>query len=303
MELRHIRYFLAVAEEMNFTKAAEKLCIAQPPLSRQIQDLERELGTKLFIRSPHHMELTEAGEIFRQYGTRIVELSERSVEDIREMDHGLQGTIYFSDVEGHAPALLAGWISEFQKQYPSVKYNLWNGNTDDIIARIKKGLCDLAVIMTPFDPEGIDTWPVYEEPWVAIMPTDHPLASEKSEQIDLERLAPYDLLIPSRHSRLHEIEEWFAVSGKKPKVRCYIANTLSAYELTRQGVGIAIYPASASDIIAKESLCIKAIRNPRVTAKYMLAWNQEKAMSKAAEQFLHFVKEKTKSMNFVYQDV
>ena len=80
MELRHIRYFLAVAEEMNFTRAAEKLCIAQPPLSRQIQDLENELGTKLFNRSPHHMELTEAGEIFRQYGSRILELSEKSVK-------------------------------------------------------------------------------------------------------------------------------------------------------------------------------------------------------------------------------
>ena len=291
MELRHIRYFLAVAEEMNFTKAAEKLCIAQPPLSRQIQDLERELGTRLFTRSPHHMELTEAGEIFRQYGTRILELSERSVEDIKEMDNGLQGTIYFSNVEGHAPALLAKWIAEFQKEYPNVKYNLWNGNTDDIITRIKKRLCDLAIIMTPFDSEGIDTCFVYEEPWVAIMPLDHPLAAEECECVDLEKLAPYDLLIPSRHSRLHEIEEWFAVSGTKPKVRCYIANTLSAYELTRQKIGIAIYPASASDIIAKDSLCIKAIRNPQVMAKYVLAWNQERPMSKAAEKFLTFVKE------------
>lgn len=290
MELRHIRYFLAVAEEMNFTRAAEKLCIAQPPLSRQIQDLENELGTRLFNRSPHHMELTEAGELFRQYGTRILELSERSVEDIREMDQGLQGTIYFSNVEGHAPALLAGWIAQFRTQYPHVKYNLWNGNTDDIIARIKKGLCDLAVIMTPFDAEGLGTLDVFEEPWVAILPTDHPLARQKGDSIDLKELAPYDLLIPSRHSRLHEIEEWFAVSGTKPKVRCYIANTLSAYELTRQGIGIAIYPASASDIIAKESLCIKAITNPSVMARYVLTWNKERAMPKAAMEFLQFVK-------------
>ena len=290
MELRHIRYFLAVAEEMNFTRAAEKLCIAQPPLSRQIQDLENELGTKLFIRSPHHMELTEAGELFLQYGARILELSEKSVEDIREMDNGLQGTIYFSNVEGHAPGLLAKWISEFQKDYPNVKYNLWNGNTDDIVSRIKKGLCDLAIIMSPFDLEGIGTLPVYEEPWVAIMPIDHPLAKEAGNDIDLKKLAPYDLLIPSRHTRLHEIEDWFALSGTKPRVRGYIAHTLSAYELTRQGVGIAIYPASASDIIAKDSLCIKAICNPQVMAKYVLAWNMERPMSKASEKFLEFVR-------------
>ena len=90
MELRHIRYFLAVAEEMNFTRAAEKLCIAQPPLSRQIQDLEQELGTKLFLRKPHALQLTEAGIRFRQYATQVLNLVQKSTEDIREMNTGLQ---------------------------------------------------------------------------------------------------------------------------------------------------------------------------------------------------------------------
>lgn len=291
MELRHIRYFLAVAEEMNFTKAAEKLCIAQPPLSRQIKDLEQELGAKLFIRGPHYMELTEAGELFRQYGLRIIELSDKSLEDIREMDSSLQGTIYFSTVEGHAPSLLSKWIADFKKEHPNVQYNLWNGNTDDIIQRIRKGLCDLAVIMEPYDPEGIESIKIYEEPWVAIIPLNHPLAKEKGDSIELCKIAPYDLLIPARHSRLHEVEGWFSSSGKKPKIRCYIAHTLSAYELTRQGVGIAIYPASASDIIAKDQVCIKAIKNPSVNASYHLAWNSERRMSRATKEFLDFVRD------------
>ena len=292
MELRHIRYFLAVAEEMNFTKAAEKLMIAQPPLSRQIKDLEDELGTRLFDRGPHRMELTEAGEMFRQYALRIVELSDKSMEDIRQMDRGLQGTIYFSSVEGQAPGLLAEWINEFKVEYPDVKYNLWNGNTDDILSRLKKGLCDLAVIMTPFDPEGLSTLEVYEEPWAAIIPKDHPLASLPGDTIDLKKLAPYDLLIPARHSRLHEIEDWFALSGEVPRVRCYIAHTLSAYELTRQQVGIAIFPASARGIIANDSVCIKPLDHPHVTAKYVLAWKDDHVMSNATREFLDFVRRK-----------
>ena len=94
MELRHIRYFKAVAEEKSFTKAAEQLAIAQPPLSRQIQDLEAELGTTLFLRTPHKVSLTEEGELFLQYANQILDLVNRSEEDVRERKEGLQGTLY-----------------------------------------------------------------------------------------------------------------------------------------------------------------------------------------------------------------
>ena len=103
MELRHIRYFKAVAEEKNFTRAAEKLAIAQPPLSRQIQDLEAELGTQLFIRSPHKVTLTEEGELFLQYASQILDLVHRSEEEVRERKEGLQGTLYIASVEGCGP--------------------------------------------------------------------------------------------------------------------------------------------------------------------------------------------------------
>ena len=103
MELRHIRYFKAVAEEKSFTKAAEQLAIAQPPLSRQIQDLEAELGTTLFLRTPHKVSLTEEGELFLQYANQILDLVNRSEEEVRERKEGLQGTLYIASVEGCAP--------------------------------------------------------------------------------------------------------------------------------------------------------------------------------------------------------
>ena len=132
MELRHIRYFKAVAEEKNFTRQ-RKTDDVSTPLSRQIQDLEEELGTKLFERSPHKVKLTEEGELFLQYASQILDLVNRSEEEVRIRKEGLQGTLYIASVEGCGPHSFAHWISEFQKMHPHVQYILWNGNTDDVI--------------------------------------------------------------------------------------------------------------------------------------------------------------------------
>ena len=286
MELRHIRYFMAVANEMNFTSAANKLNIAQPPLSRQIQDLESELGVKLFIRKHHSLQLTEEGALFKQYAIQVLDLVEKSTEDIREMKHGLQGTLYIASVEGHAPRLLAEWISEFHKLNPHVQYNLWNGNSDDVVNRVMNGLCDLAVIMEPHNAEGIEAIPVYSEPWIAIIPADNPLAKQPGNTIDLSALAEYELIIPSRPSRLDEIYSWFQGNEKKPVIRCKIAHLLSAYELSRLGVGITIYPASATTLAGNNDVCIKEIINPAVTASYILVWNKYRTLSHVAKEFI-----------------
>lgn len=289
MELRHIRYFLAVAAELNFTRAAQKLCIAQPPLSRQIQDLEEELGVKLFERKPHALQLTEEGALFKQYATQVLDLVNKSTEDIRERKRGLQGTLYLASVEGHAPRLYAEWIAAFHSLHPHVQYNLWNGNSDDVVNRVMNGLCDLAIIMEPHNAEGVESIPVYQEPWVAIIPADNPLTKQKEATVNLADLTPYELIIPSRSSRLEEINDWFRSTGK-PMIRCRIAHLLSAYELTRLGVGITIYPASAGDIANMSDVVIKQIVNPAKTASYILIWNKYRQLPHVATEFLDFIR-------------
>ena len=271
MELRHIRYFLAVA-------SAQKLCIAQPPLSRQIQELEEELGVKLFERRPHALRLTEEGMIFKEYATQVINLVNKSTEDIRERNHGLQGTLYLASVEGHAPRLYAQWIAAFHKKNPHVQYSLWNGNSDDVVHRVMNGLCDLAIIIEPHNAEGVESLPVY------------PLSQNPSPTIRVCELLPYELFIPSRTSRLEEISKWFGPDAK-PIVRGRIAHLLSAYELTRLGVGITIYPASAGDIANLTDVCIKEIVEPSNTASYILIWNKYRQLSHVAEEFLNFIKE------------
>ena len=271
MELRHLRYFLTVCEEMNFTKAAERLMIAQPPLSRQIKDLEEELGAPLFVRQHHTLALTDEGVRFRSYANRIVSLADRSVEDIKEMNTGLQGTVYIAEVEGKAPRLTSGYIASFSKLHPNVQFNIWNGNSDEVTARVKNGLADVAVIMEPYD-----------------------LAKAKKKTIPLKLLADHDLIIPSRGSRLQEISDWFSPLGITPKIRARISNATTAYELCVQNVGVAIYPAAAGDLIHDDSVMIRKITDPGFMTTYILIYSDAHPLSPVAEKFIEHVLEQIK---------
>lgn len=289
MELRHIRYFIAVAEEGSFTKAADRLMIAQPPLSRQIKDLEAELGTTLFDRNTRKLHLTEAGRRFYQYALKVLELVDQAGQDIREMGNGLSGTISLSSVEGQAPHLIAEWISAFHKEYPNVEYSLWNGSSDDVVDRVHKGLCEIGVITEPYNHEGFDGIDVFTEPWVAMIPPENPLAKIPGDTVTFKEIAPYELIIPSRQSRKNEIESWFAECGETPRIIGRLAHMVSAHELTRQNVGIAIYPAAAASLEAERVVSIKRLTDPEVNAVYVMIRSSNRPLSHAAQEFWDMV--------------
>ena len=342
MELRHIRYFIAVAENMSISRAAQELLIAQPPLSRQIRDLEDELGADLFERTPQGLRITPEGNAFLQYARQIMDLAERSRIHVFEMAKGIQGTIDIASVEGHAPRLIAKWIAAFREGRPNVQYSIRNGSTDDVIYRVTQGLSDLGVITEPLNADGVFSVPVYREPWTAMIPASDPLAKLPGDTVSVSALRDKDLIIPSRESRFQEILNWFPVQdeelsgaemldsesdegalsrsgrgasrfsgdpsgfsggssgsgsgssrfgggpgpGRKLKIRCRISHMLNAYELARQGVGIAIYPASDNHFSKDPEVIIKRLVNPEVTASYLLIWDQRHPLSHAAELFV-----------------
>ena len=289
MELRHIRYFIAVAEHLSISRAARELLIAQPPLSRQIRDLNDELGCTLYERSTHGLSLTPEGSAFLLYARQILELSVRSKEYLAEMSKGIRGTIDIASVEGHAPRILASWIDGFSRSHPQVQYSIWNGSTDDVVYRVSSGLSDIGIITEPCNEEGLFAVQVYREPWAAMIPADNPLAKEPGDTIPIRALQDQDLIIPSRESRLSEIQRWFPDRERPLRIRCRIAHMLNAYELTRNGVGIAIYPASDNHFSNDPEVVIKKITEPEVYASYLLVWDKCRQPSRIAHLFLEEV--------------
>ena len=257
MDLRALRYFVTVAEELNITRAAEKLNMSQPPLSNQMKALEEELGTQLFIRGKRHLTLTDAGTVLYRRAQQLLELSEQTQEEVRSLE-GLAGKLNIGLVEGRAPYLLARWISGFRMEFPQVSFSLWNGSGDDVLDRLHHGLSDLALIAAPYNTELLDGFPVAHEPWTAFMSINHPLAQKSGDVLPLKELVGQPLFIPSRRSRIEGIRAWFREIGEEP-------------------------------LIAGESK--KVIVDSERQIEYVLVWNRNQLQKELAQEFVNFVKD------------
>ena len=289
MDLRTLRYFTVVAQELNITRAAEKLNMSQPPLSMQMKRLEEELGVQLFQRGRRRMKLTEEGALLLRRSGELLDLADKTSQEVRAMGGGMSGTIYLGMVEGRAPYLAARWVAGFREEFPTVRYNLWNGSSDDVLDRLHKGLADLAVIAAPYDTEHLEGLWVGGEPWAAMIPRSHPLAQEPGEELSLEQLVGQPLIVPARKSRIEAIRAWFGEIGAEPEILCELSSYMDAVALVEQGVGISIFPQTTRT--PNELLVSKVITRPGRQAEYMLVWNRGQRPSRLVQEFISYVQD------------
>ena len=289
MELRSLRYFVTVAEEGNITRAAEKLNMSQPPLTHQMQMLEEELGAQLLIRGKRRVTLTAEGTMLLRRARELLELERKTCSEIQEMRNGISGDLYVSMVEGRAPFLTARWIAGFTEEFPNVRYNLWNGSTDDVLERLGKGLADVGVVAAPYNDEILDSIPVGGEPWVAIIPQKHALAQLPGWEVELRCLVGEPLIVPVRKSRKEAIRRWFGEIEAEPRFLCETSNYLDAVALSEQGAGISIFPQTTytpNDLVVS-----KEIVAPSRQAEYALVWRKDRYRSTLTEEFIHYVQD------------
>ncbi len=285
MELRQLENFLKIAEYENITQAAEALHMSQPPLTRQLQALEAELETELFVREKKRLHITEAGRFFRQQAEQILALADKTAEQVRQIGEGLTGTLYIGSIETAGPALLPKWLEGFKARWPDVRYSLWSGNSDDVIERLEKGLVDIALIREPFNGEKFESIHILDEPWAALVRIDHALSN--ADSLTLAQLAGEELIVPIRRST--EVARWFSEAGMEAVITCQYAPLINGVILAEQGLGVAICPASADDMLSGRSLVMRPLIDAPASG-VALIWQRGARLSAPSERFIEYIK-------------
>ena len=239
MELRVLRYFLTVAREENITKAAELLHVSQPAISRQLAQLEAELGVKLFTRGNHHITLTEDGLMLRRRAQEIVALADKTQRDFHQHTAELTGEIAIGSGELRSFSMLGAVLADFSALHPQVRYTLFSGNADHIKERIESGTLDLGLLSMPVELSRYDflRFPVAEEYGVLVR-ADSPLAERKLLQP--EDLANVPLMLPERALVRSELANWFGDLYDRLNVILTFNLAYNAAMLVRQGLGAAL---------------------------------------------------------------
>ena len=297
MELRTLRYFVTVAEELNITRAAERLHMSQPPLSSQIISLEDELNTTLFIRGRRRLRLTESGELLYRRAKEILSLSDKAREEISSMSSGMSGTISLGLVDGTAPEIAAGWIADFTRLYPHVRFKILDGNSDELMEKLRSGLVSLAVISAPFDELLLNSFPVGHERMSAMISLDNPLSAEAGD-ISIRELALEPLIVSSRPSDKENVYRWFRTIKATPNIICEMDSFLDAVALSSHNIGISIFPET-SFIPAPNVVC-RNIDVPAARSDYYFVWRKGRPLPIVEETFIDFVKDTVNSMSLLF---
>ncbi len=288
MDIRTLSYFVTIAEELNITKAAAKLCMSQPPLSSQMKALEDELDTVLFIRGKRRLQLTDSGKLLYRHAKEILSLVNKTKEEIRAMDKGMRGKIAIGLVEGSAPIIAADWIERFVSQHKNVEFHVVDGNSDELIQKLRSGLIDMAVITSPCDSTLLNSFKVGQEKMTAFMSKDNPLATIQGDTIDLSMLKDKPLIIPSRVAMNTMIYKWFKEIHAEPHIVCRMDNYLDVAALAGRNIGISIFPKTS--YILNDQIIAKEIVNPERYVEYLFVWLKDKPLSLLDEAFIDHIK-------------
>ncbi|MDO4162703.1 MAG: LysR family transcriptional regulator [Pseudomonadota bacterium] len=288
MEIRVLKYFLAVAREGSVTGAANSLHLTQPTLTRQLQDLEKELKQQLFVRGKHKIVLTPEGIILRKRAQEIIDMVEKTQAEFRSIHDIVSGDIYIGGGETDSMQYIAEIIKEIQDDYPDIKFHIQSGNAGDVTEKLDKGLLDFGILIQPVDLSKYDyiTLPG-KDVWGVIMRKDSPLAEKK--QIKLEDLRGLPLLnsrqAMRKMSSKNEFIEWFL--GEFENLNTVVTFNLvyNAAVMVKKGVGYAIALDKLVDTSGESELCFRPL-SPKLESGLDIVWKKYQVFSPAAKLFL-----------------
>ncbi len=296
MELRVLRYFLAVAREGSITKAAGFLNVTQPTLSRQIKELEEELGQQLFIRGSHSVSLTAEGMMLRKRAEEIMDMVGKTKAEFSSIQETIAGDIYIGSGETHGMRLIAEIIKELRTEYPDIRYHLYSGNAENVTERLDKGLLDFGVLIQPTDLAKYHSIALpAKDIWGVIMRKNSPLADKQT--IVKEDLRGLPLICSQqairKSSAYNQFQRWFGRDFDKLNIVATYNLVFNAALLAEQDIGYVLSLDRLIDAMDND-VCFRPL-NPRLESGLDIVWKKYQVFSPAAKIFLDRLQKKFRS--------
>lgn len=282
LDIKQLAYFLAIAEEGNITKAAERLHIAQPPLSQQLKLLEEELGVVLMERSTRKIQITDAGRLLQNRAKQIIELMEKTTKEFKDLKEGLQGTLSIGTISSAGAALLPAEIQIFHEKYPGVDFRIRENTTFEIVELLKGGVVEIGIIRTPFNQDTFSSINLSDEPMVAGALDS--FWNCDTGYLDLTALEGKPLLMHNRYA--NNIEEACRKAGFEPRVICRADNTRSMLKWASIGMGIVIIPRDMISLEQDVKLHFREIKEESLITRTVIIWMKNGHLSTPARHFL-----------------
>ena len=284
MEIRILRYFLMVAKERSFTNAAKQLHITQPTLSRQLADFEKELGVSLFVRKGKTIALTQEGILLKRRALEILELEERTLEEIKGKEELIEGTITFGCGESAVIETLALIIKSYKDKYPRVQIRIHTATADRIYEMMNQGLIDIGLFVEPANIENLDYIRFKDsDHWVVGMPSVDPLAQK--EYIEKSDLLDKPLILPERVNIQSELANWFGNDFKNLHIAFTSNLGTNAAIMASYGLG---YPVSIEGAAKywKEDMIVQRRLYPEIKTSNVFAWRRNIPHSLAVQKMI-----------------
>jgi DNA-binding transcriptional LysR family regulator len=276
IDIRQLRYFQAVAEELHFGRAAARLRIAQPALSRQIQQLEEEIGAQLLRRTQRVVELTPAGALFLDRTSQILEDVSKAVADARRISKGEYGHLVVGFIHSSTYGLLPAVVERFRHLYPDIELELREMSIAEQHDALSRGLIDIGLLRPQSAPAGIEIQPIMDDPFLLAVPDKHPLA--KLEAVHMQALAAEPIIMFSKresplfHSRITAMCEQ---AGFTPKIAQHATQIHTIVGLVGAGIGIAVVPGTARNLHPKSVRFLEILDEPK-PVHVALGWQRGK---------------------------
>lgn len=292
MEIRVLKYFLTVAEVGNITKAANSMHLTQPTLSRQLQDLEKELGQKLFIRGNHSVLLTPEGMVLRKRAEEIIDLVEKTENEFSSIKDEISGDIYIGAGETKSISLLSDIMANLKNDYPKIKFHIVSGDSEDLSEKLDKGLLDFCIFIEPFDVENQSSKYDYinlgeKDVWGILLRNDDPLAKKKS--VKIEDIINLPLLISRQAIKKsfanNPILKWFGDDFEKLNIAGTYNLIYNAAIMTENGIGYTLGLDRLIKDTVNSPLCFRPL-NPKLEVAVNIAWKKNQVFSRPAKLFL-----------------